>query len=399
MTTTTEAGTQQPSSFISDPYPTLARIRAASPVSIVNGDGGLPLWIVTRYHDVRAALADPCFGQDVRRAQALANRRVEGVELGSDVVHMLNSDPPDHTRLRRLIHGAFTPKRVAAMRPMVARIAGELLDGLDGRDTVDMVKDFAFPLPMMIICELLGFPPEDRLAYRAWSTAILTHGEAGSFARAMKDMTAYLSDLMAKRRADPQEDMLTDLLHARDEGKLTNREVVAMVFLLLIGGHETTVNLIGTATLALLRNPDQLAWLRANLDAMPVAMDEFLRYESPVSMATLRFTTAPCTVSGVEIPEDELVLISLGGANRDPERFPDPDQLILDRHDAGHLAFGHGVHRCLGAFLGKLEGEVALTGLLTRFSGFELAIAEDALPWRNTIMLRGLESLPVSVHD
>jgi cytochrome P450 len=250
---------------------------------------------------------------------------------------------------------------------------------------------------MLIICELLGFPPEDRFEYRAWSTAVLTHSDdPGAAERAMLEMSGYLHDILARRRADPRDDILTDLLRAQDAGQLTEDEIVGMVFLLLIGGHETTVNLIGTATLSLLRNPDQRAWLMANLSALPAAIDEFLRYESPVSMATMRFTTAPATVDGVEIPAGELVLVSLGGANRDPDRFPDADRLILNRAEVGHLAFGHGVHRCLGAFLGKLEGEVALGNLLTRFPRLTLAADEDDLPWRNTIMLRGLESLPVS---
>lgn len=385
-------------SFIDDPYPTLARIRESAPVSIVNSDDGVPIWIVPRYHDVRAVLADPRFGQDVRRAQELADSRVGGLELGADMVHMLNSDPPDHTRLRRLIQGAFTPRRVAAMRPLVVRVATGLLDGLAGRSRIDLVTDFAVPLPLSIICELLGFPPEDGPAYRAWSTAVLTHGSKESFAEAIADMTAYLIDLMARRRADPRDDMMTDLLTAQADGGLSEKEVVAMVFLLLIGGHETTVNLISTAMLALLREPSQAAWLRTNPSLLPLAVDEFLRYESPVRMATLRFTTEPVDVSGVVIPADELVLISLGGANRDPARFPDPDRLILDRGDNGHLAFGHGLHRCLGSFLGKMEAEIAISGLLSRFPEMTLDVDERMLPWRNTLMLRGLEFLPVALH-
>lgn len=397
MTTADAGSTRRQAPFITDPYPALARIRANGPASILHSAEGMPMWVIARYRDVRSVLADPRFGQDVRRAQALADDRVEGVTLGTDMVHMLNSDPPDHTRLRRLVHATFTARRVAGMRPLVERITDELLDGLAGRDVVDLVRDFAFPLPMLIICELLGFPPEDRFAYRAWSTAVLTHSDdPGAAERAMRDMSGYLSALLARRQADPRDDILTDLLRARHDGQLTEDEIIGMVFLLLIGGHETTVNLLGTATLALLRNPDQRTWLLDNLSALPVAIDEFLRYESPVSMATMRFTIAPVDIDGVEIPAGELVLVSLGGANRDPDRFPDADRLILSRADPGHLAFGHGIHRCLGAFLGKLEGEVALGRLLTRFPRLALAADEDDLPWRNTIMLRGLESLPVA---
>lgn len=399
MSTLNEGQAQRQAPFITDPYPTLARIRANGPVSILHSDDGLPMWVIARYRDVRAALADPRFGQDVRRAQALANDRVAGVTLGSDMVHMLNSDPPDHTRLRRLIHASFTAKRVAGMRPMVRRITDGLLDELDGREAADLVRDFAFPLPMLVICELIGFPPEDRFAYRTWSTAILTHNDdPGVFEQAMREMAGYIATMLERRRTEPRDDILTDLLAARDAGQLTDQEIVGMVFLLLIGGHETTVNLLGTAALALLRNPDQHRWLLANLSELPLAVEEFLRYESPVSMATLRFTTEQVTVDGVRIPAGELVLVSLGGANRDPERFPDPDRLVLNRGDTGHLAFGHGIHRCLGAFLGKLEGEVALRALLTSFPHLTLAADEHDLPWRNTIMLRGLESLPVALR-
>ncbi|MFV2011050.1 MULTISPECIES: cytochrome P450 family protein [unclassified Micromonospora] len=398
MDTVTGTATQPEVPYIADPYPTLARIRSNGPVSILHSDEGLPMWVIARYRDVRAALADPRFRQDARRAQALADDRVAGVTLGGDVVHMLNSDPPDHTRLRRLIHAAFTARRVAAMRPMVDRITTSLLDDIAGRRTVDLVKDFAFPLPMLIICELLGFPAEDRAAYRAWSTAILTHSDdPADFTTALGEMTDYIGGQLRHRGAHPGDDILTGLLAARDAGELTDDEIVGMVFLLLIGGHETTVNLLGTATLALLRHPDQLRWLLANRPALPATIDEFLRYESPVSMATLRFTTEQVDIDGVRIPAGELVLVSLGGANRDPDRFPDPDRLILDRGDSGHLAFGHGLHRCLGAFLGKLEGELALGALLDRYPGLSLAADEHELPWRNTIMLRGLESLPVAL--
>lgn len=397
MSTAVDDSAARMSAFIRDPYPTLARIREAGAVSAVEFGEGLPVYLVTRYQDVRAALTDPRFGQDVRRSQAIASGRGAGLTLGSEVVHMLNSDPPDHTRLRRLIQGVFTRRRVDLMRPLVERIAGGLLDGLRGRESADLVTDFAFPLPIMIICELLGFPPEDMQSFRTWSTAILTQGGDLTFHQATAELNDYLRELMTARRAAPSTDILTDLVQARDAGELTEQEVFSMVFLLLIGGHETTVNLLGTAVLALLHHPDQLAWLRANPAAMPVAIDEFLRYESPVSMATLRFTKADVMVDDVEIPADELVLLSLGAANRDPARFTDPDRLILDRGDPGHLAFGQGLHRCLGSFLGKLESEVALTGLLERFPRIELAAAEETLPWRNTIMLRGLESLPVSL--
>jgi cytochrome P450 len=389
-----EPGQTQPTMII-NPYPALARMRANRPVTLTRTAEGLPVWIITSYEHARTALTDPRFRQGAVRAQALADERVAGVNLGADVVHMLNSDPPDHTRLRRLIQGSFTPKRVAALRPAITRIAGGLLDDIEasGDTEVDLIARFALPLPLLVICELLGVPAEDRAAYRRWSTEILTMDEADGHGRAVTEMKAYLVDLFARK--EPAEDMLTDLLRARDGGALTDDEIVAMVYLLLIGGHETTVNLIGTATLALLRNPDQLAWLRGNPAAMPSVVEEFLRYEPPVSIATLRWTTEEVTLGDVHIGAGEFVLISLGAANRDPDRFAEPDQLRLDRSDRGHLAFGHGVHRCLGAPLGKLEGELAITALLDRFPRLALAGDGPRLRWRNTPMLRGLELLPV----
>jgi cytochrome P450 len=370
-------------------------MRESAPVSVLHSDGGLRLWIIPRYADVRAALFDRRFAQDVRRAQALADSRVEGVSLGTEITHMLSSDPPDHTRLRRVVQAAFSRKRVEAMRPMVERITLELLDGLDAAAarhtsrtttaTVDLIRDFAFPLPILVVCELLGFPPEDRDLYRKWSTAIVTQeGDHAAFLRAVQEMGSYVLAIIDRRvrRNDRPADLLTELLAARERGELTDDEIVGMVALLLIGGHETTVNLLGTSCLALLRDPGQAAWLRADLTRMPGAVEEFLRYDSPVCMATTRFTTE----------------LSLGAANRDPARFQDPDRLILDRGDAGHLAFGGGIHRCLGALLGKLETEIALTALLARFPGMTLACQERDLRWRNTMMLRGLEALPLTLR-
>ncbi|HEV2346245.1 MAG TPA: cytochrome P450 [Actinocrinis sp.] len=395
---TQNAATPADGELTRNPYPLFARLREASPVSVMTDDDGLQMWLMTGYDDVRAALADPRLGQDARRAREIQQRRVAGTKIGADIIHMLNSDPPDHTRLRQLIHGAFTPGRIRAMRPMVEGIAARLLDGLAQRESADFVLDFALPLPMAVICALLGFPNSDRDLFRRWSTDILTDSGPDDFARATAELVEYFEAQIAQRRARPTDDLLTALVESSGDGRLTEREVVAMVYLLLIGGQETTVNLLGTALLALLKNPDQLADLRANPDILSTAVDEFLRYEAPVCMATIRFTSQPVDVRGVTIPEGELVMLSLGAANRDPKRFPDPDRLLVRRGDPGHLAFGYGIHRCLGSFLGRLEAEIALGGLLAAFPNIELAADEAALPWRDTIMLRGLESLPVALH-
>lgn len=381
-----------------NPYPMFARLREAAPVSVMTDDQGLPIWLITGYDDVRGALADPRLRQDARRAREIQERRVGGTRVGTEIVHMLNSDPPDHARLRQLIHSAFTAGKVRTMRPMVERITDGLLDKLAERESADFILDFALPLPMTVICELMGFPQQDKDLFRAWSTAILTDSRPENFARATTELVEYFDVLIAERRARPGNDLMTVLVRASDEGKITDQEVVSMIYLLLIGGHETTVNLLGTALLALLQNPGELAALRADPSMLPMAVDEFLRYNAPVCMATLRFTHEPVSVRGVEIPQRQLVMLSLGAANRDPRRFPDPDRLMLRRNDPGHLAFGYGIHRCLGAFLGHLEAQTALGKLLARFPRIELSADEASLHWRDSIMLRGLESLPVTLH-
>jgi cytochrome P450 len=382
-----------------NPYPLFARLREASPVCLMTDSAGMPLWFLTRYQDVRAGLADPRLRQDARRARELQERRIGGSAIGVELIHMLNSDPPDHTRLRRPMQSAFSAGRVKAMRPMIERIANRLLDELAERSDADFVLDFALPLPIAVICELMGFPNSDAPLFRRWSTAILTDNGPEVFDRAAAELLDYCRAMIAYRRAKPGEGLLTALIPASDAGELTDDDIVSMVYLLLIGGHETTVNLLSTAMLALLNHPDQLAELRADPELLPSAVEEFLRFEAPVCMATVRFTEQPIDVSGVLIPAGELVMLSLGAANRDPRRFPDPDRLLLRRNDPGHLAFGHGIHRCLGAFLGRMEGQIALGGLVQRFPHMALAVDDQTdLPWRNTIMLRGLESLPVLVR-
>jgi cytochrome P450 len=381
-------------SFINNPYPLLAKIRAASPVAVMTDSEGLPVRIITRYKDAKAVLADPRFRQDARRAQALARRTVAGASFGAEVTHMLNSDPPDHTRLRSVVLGSFTATRVKEMRHKLEQVAAGLADDLAQRETADVVSDFALPFSLTVICHLLGLPLTDRILFRKWSTMVLTGGP-DDFSQAYADMTVYFDSLIKERHGSSQEDLLSLLVQGNAAGLLTGHEVTSMMLLLLIGGHETTVNLLGTAVLALLNNPGELSWLRANPAAMPAAIHEFVRWESPICMTTLRFTTEPVAVSGVEIPAEELVMVSLGAANHDPQRFADPDRLNLRRNDTGHLGFGHGLHRCLGAFLGQMEAEVALSAFLRRIRRIRLAADPASLTWRDTIMLRGLESLPV----
>ncbi len=395
-------------SFLQDPYAVYERLREEGPARKVTLPGGWDAWIVTRYAEARAALADPRLRKDGRVLADYMDPETLGDEgVFADVLrrHMLNSDPPDHTRLRKLVTKAFTTRRVETMRPRIAAITDDLLDAMAAsaasqdatRAPVDLLDAFAFPLPMTVICELLGVPPGDREAFRAWSSTVLSDGPDEEVKVASYAMAGYLVDLIAAKRSDPRDDLLTALTQARDdEDRLDEQELVSMVFLLLVAGHETTVNLIANGTLALLRRPDQLALLRADPTRVPGAVEEFLRYDGPVNLATMRFTTdEPVRVGEVEIPAGEFVLVSLGSADRDGTRFADPDRLDVTRQASGHLAFGHGIHHCLGAPLARLEGQIAFDRLFARFPKLSLAVPADQLRWRNSTLIRGLERLPV----
>lgn len=385
--------------FVHDPYSFYQRLREETPVREVVMPRGLKVWVVTRYADARDALASPALHKDLRPVQYLFERHQTKTSTGdfdADLSsHMLNSDPPDHTRLRKLVAKAFTMRRVELLRPRIAEITDDLLAGLSGE--VDLVDEFASPLPVTVICELLGVPHGDRDDFREWSAALLSPESAESVQTAGKAMSGYLRGLIDAKRANPADDMLSALVQTQDDGdELTEIELVSMAFLLLVAGHETTVNLIANGVLALLRNPAQLTALHADPGLLPGAVEEFLRYESPVNHATLRYTTEPAEVGGVTIPAEQFVVVSLASANRDPDRFgSDADTLDVTRAPAGHMAFGHGIHFCLGAPLARLEGQIAIGRLVARFPDMTLATAVDDLRWRSSTLLRGLESLPI----
>ncbi|HEX5115039.1 MAG TPA: cytochrome P450 [Pseudonocardiaceae bacterium] len=385
--------------FLTDPYSTWRRLRDDAPVEPYQMPGGRRVWFVTRYDDVRAALADPLLGKDSRRMEELfgpRDRRSEFQAGGVLGAHMLNSDPPDHERLRRMVNRAFTARRIEGLRPRIEDITAGLLDAIEPGTEVDLLDVFAFPLPITVICELLGMPEADRAEFRAWSNVLISGGRRETVQQAQRSMAAALAGLVAAKRADPGDDMLSDLVRARDaDDRLSENELTSMAFLLLVAGHETTVNLIGNGVLALLDNPDQQAALRADRSLLPAAIEEMLRYEGPLRNATMRFTLASTTIGGVEVPAGEIVMLSVGSANRDGRRFADPDEFDLRHDPTGHLAFGHGIHFCLGAPLARLEAEVAFTGLLNRFGRIELAVPRDEVRWRPGNLFRALERFPV----
>jgi RND superfamily putative drug exporter len=381
--------------YFSDPYSVHARLRAQRPVTAVIMPGGMPAWLVTGYAEARAALADP----RLRKTVPGWHPDPDSVFAALDM-HMLNSDPPDHERLRRLVNKAFTGRRVERLRPRITAITAELLDGLPTRREVDLLAWFAFPLPITVICELLGIPVADRDDFRAWSATIVSNTATPEvFMADATAMVRYIRALLADKRHQPADDLLSALVLARDQGDgLRENELVAMVFLLLVAGHETTVNLIASGLLALLLNPGQLARLRADPGLIGGATEELLRLVNPVNHATFRCAAEPIEIGGAQIGPGEAVFVALSGANRDPARYADPDRLDLDRDSAGHLAFGHGIHYCLGAPLARLEAEIAFGALLDRFGSITLAVPAGSLRWRPSTLIHGLESLPVRLE-
>ncbi|MFG3280753.1 cytochrome P450 [Streptomyces sp. NPDC048111] len=381
--------------FLRDPYPTYAALRAACPVQALPTRGsGYGSYLVTGYAQAREALGDPRLSKDTAAFFAGKESRRD---LHPAVAHtMLACDPPRHTRLRKLVTRAFSTGAVARLRPFIAEVTDELLDRWPTGRRVDAVADLALPLPVIVICELLGVPEAERPLVRGWSADLFAAGDPALVDATSHRLAAYMTDLIAARRTRPGTSLLDDLIAARDgQDRLSEDELVSLAVLLLVAGHETTTNFIGNALLALLRHPDQLGRLRATPDDLPAALDELLRFDSPVSTATFRFAPRALTLGDTEIPAGSAVFVALGAANRDPEQFPEPDRLGWDRGATGHLAFGHGIHRCVGAPLAMAEAEIVLRALLTRFPDIRLAVPPDRLAWRRTRLIRGLTALPV----
>ncbi|WP_225831414.1 cytochrome P450 [Streptomyces sp. NK08204] len=382
--------------LVDHPYDIYRRLRDTAPVHRITGPDGTPAWLVTRYEDVRAALTDPRLSLDKRHASA---GTYKGFSLPPALdANLLNMDPPDHTRIRRLVGRAFTPRRVEQLREPIRRTADRLLDALGPHGTTDLIAAYAAPLPITVICDLLGVPESHRLDFRIWTDTLVAPDPArpGAAREAVGAMLGFFTRLLAAKRAEPADDLLSDLIAVREEGgdRLSEDELMSLAFLILFAGYENTVQLIGNAVLALLQHPDQLAALRKDPDRLPAAVEESMRYEGPALLAIRRFPVEDVTIAGVTIPAGETVWVSLSAADRDPDRFPDPDRLDLGRDASGHLALGHGIHYCLGAPLARAETEIALAALLERFP--DLALAEGELRWRRSLRAHGLVALPVT---
>jgi pimeloyl-[acyl-carrier protein] synthase len=383
--------------FIADPYPIYHALRAEDPVHL----SPLGFWVLTRYEDVVATLRDPRFAKEALAAFVAARF---GVAMPGVGLSMLDRDPPDHTRLRGLVSKAFTPRVVEGLRPHIQEIVDDLLDRVEGAGAMDLIEDFAYPLPVIVICEMLGVPVADRERFKGWGLdiargldAIWLPAESEVARQSMASrhaLTGYFRELIAERRAAPRADLLSALIAAEETGdRLSEEELLATCILLLVAGHETTVNLIGNGTLALLRHPAELRRLREDPGLVAGAVEELLRYDGPVQR-TARIPSEDVVIGGRAIGKGELVMPFIGAADRDPAQFREPDRLDITRADNRHIAFGWGIHFCLGAPLARLEGQIAFQTLFPRLP--KLALATDRPPYRQSLTLRGLSALPVS---
>ena len=388
--------------FKADPFPVFARLRASEPVYRTRLPDKTVVWLLSRYDDVTALLRDERFTKN--RRSALTEEQLRKLPWTPPMFrplerNMLDLDPPDHTRLRSLVHKAFTPTLVAQIRSRTQTVADELLDRVLSTGKMDLIKDFALPLPMTIITEILGVPKKDHDKFHKWSQAVVSLTSPSPTLRVIPSVwrfIRYLRQFFKLRRRDPQDDLVSALIEAEEAGdKLNEDELLAMVFLLLIAGHETTVNLIGNGTLALIENPNVMRKLLSELSLVKPAVEELLRYTSPVFTTTERYAREDTMIHDITIRRGEMALGVIGSANRDENVFENPNELQITRDPNRHLSFGQGIHFCLGAPLARMEAQIAFTTLLQRAPDLRLTVPAHSLRWRPSIFLRGLAALPV----
>ncbi|MGK7379564.1 cytochrome P450 family protein [Planococcus sp. 1R117A] len=383
--------------FIQNPYPIYEKLRKEDPVHRVRFPDGQLGWLVTDYEDAVAVLKDQRFTKDMSK---LFGGSMD--QLSVFTQNMLFSDPPDHKRLRGLAQQAFTPKMISGMRNRIQEITDGLLDEMEKKQQIDLIDEFAFPLPISVICEILGVPVEDQDKFRLWSNSLIegTSGEIGvTVYEHMNQFIQYLGQWFAKVHEHPGDDLISQLIIAEEEGdRLTEKELYGIVTLLIIAGHETTVNLIGNTVLALLAFPEQQQKLREQPELVSQAIEESLRFNGPVEFSTSRWANEDMEFRGKRIQRGDLVVVSLNAANHDPEKFKDPQLYDIQREKSPHLAFGMGIHFCLGAPLARLEGEIAISSLLKRFPKLKLAIDESELVWRPGMIVRGVKEIPLLVE-
>jgi cytochrome P450 PksS len=390
--------------FKADPFPFYARLRAEAPIYRTIMPTREVAWLVTRYDDAVTVLKDERFVKDKANAltpSQLARQPWFRRLFKSLQRQMLSTDAPDHTRLRAFVSQAFTPRLVEHMRERIQALTDQLLDRVQAQGRLDLIRDFALPLPSIVIAEMLGVPAADRHAFHRWSSALMSAGQSTWHLLYAVPNTLlflrYLRQFIHQRRVDPQNDLVSALIQAGEAGdRLSQDELLAMVMLLLVAGHETTVNLIGSGMLALLEHPEQMEKLRQDPGLIKPAVEELLRFTSPVDLATERYAREDVLIGGVTIPRGEMVYVALASANRDDRHFPNADVLDITREPNKHLAFGLAAHFCLGAPLARLEGQLAINTLLRRLPHLRLTMAPSQLRWRRGLLLRGLEALPVA---
>lgn len=395
---------------LENPYPIYSVIRTVRPVLEVPvpGFAGPGVWLLTRYRDVHAVLRDPRFSVERMRAPLVRDNLARLPDFFRQTAEGLRSmlimDPPDHTRVRKLVNKAFTPKRIAALRGRIEEIVRERADAAAANGGMDLIHDFAEPIPAVVIAELLGVPPEDHRRFREWSSRLIAAIGAPTAQErretslaAGRSLLDYLAAVIAERRREPRDDLISAMIHAQEErDALSDAELLATSNLLLLAGHETTTNLIGNGMLALLRDREQWERLCADPGLLPTAIEELLRFDGPVQ-ATVRVALEDVELDGHVIAEGALVLVSIGAANHDPEVFRDPGTLDLARDPNPHLGFGFATHFCMGAPLARLEAELAFRALCARFP--EVALVDDAPAYRPNPVLRGLQRLDLTLGD
>jgi len=389
-----------------NPIPLYSQIRAETPVVQIMAGDKKPAWLLTRYSDVAQALKDPRLGKNAFRILRPDELKTQVTWVPSFLrplaCTMLDQDPPDHNRLRSLVHQAFTPKRVEDLRGRVQTLTNELIAKARRRGEFDLMESIAAPLPMTVICEMLGVPEEDRARFRSMTNRIVTIVSPTDMFLAMPILwmfVRYVRSLIERRRKSPGDDLLTALILAEEAGsRMSQDELVAMAFLLLVAGHETTVNLITSGTLALLDDPASLERLRKEPGLLKSSVEELLRFTTPVEIATERYTTEEVTYGDQKIPRGQRIFASLFAANFDNDVFEHPERLQLDREPNRHLAFGAGAHYCLGAPLARMEGQIALHAIVNELPGLRLAIPRSSVRWKPSLGLRSLVRLPVHCH-
>ncbi len=383
--------------FVADPHRVFAALRDAAPVVPVVINGGIPAWLVTRYDVAKRTLTDTRLAKGGEHWRAL---NAGEIPFTGDVAvaarrNILSTDPPEHTRLRAVLASALTPRRVEEMRPWITRIVTELLDTIAPKGSADLAAEFALPIPMTVICELFTVPDEHRASIRSWTETLFHGADLGRMKQASEEIDALLGEVVAARRADLGGDFTSTLIRAEDEGRLSQAELIQLLRAMLAGGNETTINLLCNGTAALLRNPDQLALLRDRPDRWPDAIEEVLRWEGPIQNSIWRFAATDLDIEGVRIPKGDAVIVGLAAADRDGRRFAEPDTFDIGRTDRQHLAFGRGVHHCIGASLARLEARIALPALFERLPDLRFAQPYDELRYRRSTMSRSLVALPV----